>query len=65
MTCDDISSGMKCGKCRIILIVGEDYHPRNLNKKVNESLWYLDTNSIPEWIADGMDQVSHCNILPL
>ena len=63
--------GFKCGKCRTILIIDDegemllvspdniqDYKPKSSKSDDNTTLWHLQTDSLPEWITDAIDQVN-------
>ena len=63
--------GFKCGKCRTILIIDDegemllvspdniqDYKPKSSKNEDNTTLWHLQTDSLPEWITDAIDQVN-------
>ena len=70
--------GFKCSKCRTILIIDDegemllvspdniqDYKPKSSKNEDNTALWHLQTDSLPEWITEAIDQViKSCGIFP-
>ena len=62
--------GFKCGKCRTTLIIDNDgqmllLNTENIeasNRKIlqaenNTALWHLQTDTLPDWVTDAINQV--------
>ena len=71
MACAQISKdcGFKCGKCRTVILIDnneqiillETDNRESLKQKLSEKsdgLWHLQTDSLPDWVTDSINQVN-------
>ena len=62
--------GFKCGKCRTTILIDNDgqlllldpINPENVTSDgstidCDESLWHLQTDSLPHWVTEAINQV--------
>ena len=70
MACAQISKdcGFKCGKCRTVILIDNNEqiilldtdNRESLKQKLSEKsdgLWHLQTDSLPDWVTDSINQV--------
>ena len=71
MACAQISKdcGFKCGKCRTVILIDNNEqiilldtdNRESLKQKLSEKsdgLWHLQTDSLPDWVTDSINQVN-------
>ena len=71
MACSLISKdcGFKCGKCRTVILIDNNEqiilldtdNRESLKQKLSEKsdgLWHLQTDSLPDWVTDSINQVN-------
>ena len=71
MACALISKdcGFKCGKCRTVILIDNNEqiilldtdNRESLKQKLSEKsdgLWHLQTDSLPDWVTDSINQVN-------
>ena len=71
MACAQISKdcGFKCGKCRTVILIDNNEkiilldtdNRESLTQKLSEKsdgLWHLQTDSLPDWVTDSINQVN-------
>ena len=64
-------SGFKCGKCRATILIDNDgqiilldthsvdnSELREHQTETDATLWHLQTDSLPDWVTDAIDQVN-------
>ena len=71
MACALVSKdcGFKCGKCRTVILIDNNEqiilldtdNRESLKQKLSEKsdgLWHLQTDSLPDWVTDSINQVN-------